>query len=469
MPRRLLPFLLSIALWLALPANPSFAQVEGPIYVVQPGDTLSEIARTFGTSVAELVQANGLSAATPIQPGQELLVPGYEGVVGVLTSHRIELGDSLDWLAWAYRAEPEALARLNRVVRPNRLFVGQSLIVPAADDGEAALRSGHGVLIVGNEGAVYRAARDGSNPWELSLEAPGGPRRWLVPGELVPQSGDSEDFRPWPGAVNGVSITPAPAAQGATLAVTFEGDPGMAVAGRLGERNLNFMSGGQGDFFALQGIHAMSEPGLYEFEVVITTPDGGHYGHQQPFPIRAGDYGFDPVLIVPKETVDPENTAPEDQMVAELVASATPEKLWRGSFAFPSNYFTESFPSVFGTRRNYNNTGYDAYHTGLDFYGGVGVEIVAPAPGRVVLADALTVRGNTTIIDHGWGVYSLFFHQSEFLVSEGDQVETGQVIGLVGATGRVTGAHLHWEIQVGGVPVQPLDWVEGAFPPASAD
>jgi murein DD-endopeptidase MepM/ murein hydrolase activator NlpD len=137
--------------------------------------------------------------------------------------------------------------------------------------------------------------------------------------------------------------------------------------------------------------------------------------------------------------------------------------LWDGPFQFPSPY-TEAFPSRFGSRRNYNDTGYFYYHTGLDFYGGTGTQILAPAPGRVVFAGLLAVRGNTTFIDHGWGILTGYLHQSEIQVAEGDLVETGQVIGLVGATGRVTGAHLHWEIWVGGVPVDPLDWVANSYP-----
>lgn len=103
------------------------------------------------------------------------------------------------------------------------------------------------------------------------------------------------------------------------------------------------------------------------------------------------------------------------------------------------------------------------YHTGLDFYG-QNVPIYAPADGIVVFADALTVRGNATYIDHGWGVFSGYLHQSEMYVQAGDRVERGQVIGQVGATGRVTGPHLHWEIWVGGVPVEPLDWVAAIIP-----
>ena len=119
----------------------------------------------------------------------------------------------------------------------------------------------------------------------------------------------------------------------------------------------------------------------------------------------------------------------------------------------------------FGSRRSYNNSGYDYYHAGLDFYyTSLDDQIYAPARGRVVFAGPLTVRGNTTFIDHGWGVYTGYLHQSEILVTVGDLVEVGQVIGRVGDTGRATGPRLHWEILVGGVPVNPLDWVETAYP-----
>jgi murein DD-endopeptidase MepM/ murein hydrolase activator NlpD len=91
------------------------------------------------------------------------------------------------------------------------------------------------------------------------------------------------------------------------------------------------------------------------------------------------------------------------------------------------------------------------------------LNIYAPAPGVVVFAGPLTVRGNATIIDHGWGVYSGFYHQSEIKVKVGDKVEAGQLIGLIGGTGRVTGPHLHWDVFVNGIQVQPLDWLEKAF------
>lgn len=92
------------------------------------------------------------------------------------------------------------------------------------------------------------------------------------------------------------------------------------------------------------------------------------------------------------------------------------------------------------------------------------MNIYAPAPGVVVFAGPLTVRGNATIIDHGWGIYTGIYHQAEIKVKTGDIVEAGQLIGLIGATGRVTGPHLHWDLFVNGVQVQPLDWLDRPFP-----
>ena len=92
------------------------------------------------------------------------------------------------------------------------------------------------------------------------------------------------------------------------------------------------------------------------------------------------------------------------------------------------------------------------------------LNIYAPAPGKVVFVGLLTVRGNATIIDHGWGVYSGFYHQSRIDVKVGDIVETGQIIGQIGGTGRVTGPHLHWDLWVNGIQVNPFYWLDQVYP-----
>lgn len=120
--------------------------------------------------------------------------------------------------------------------------------------------------------------------------------------------------------------------------------------------------------------------------------------------------------------------------------------------------------SPFGTRRSYNGSGFDRIHAGTDFAAMPGAAIYAPAAGVVVMAETLNVRGNATLIDHGWGVYTGYWHQTEIKVRVGEVVQQGQVIGTVGQTGRVTGPHLHWEMFVGGVQVDPLQWTRQSFP-----
>jgi murein DD-endopeptidase MepM/ murein hydrolase activator NlpD len=169
------------------------------------------------------------------------------------------------------------------------------------------------------------------------------------------------------------------------------------------------------------------------------------------------------MLVVPPDTIDPAVTGPELDQIRSIVAPASPTRLWEGLFASPAS-FPDCFSSRFGSRRAYNGGPYDSFHSGLDFCGGEGLPITAPADGTVVFAGPLTVRGNATIIDHGWGVYSGYWHQSEIGVKVGDHVSKGQQIGLVGGTGRVTGAHLHWEVWANGVQVDPMDWLNDVYP-----
>jgi murein DD-endopeptidase MepM/ murein hydrolase activator NlpD len=183
--------------------------------------------------------------------------------------------------------------------------------------------------------------------------------------------------------------------------------------------------------------------------------------------VTTGGYLSEDIPLNDPSTLDPAVTEPELQNIRSLTTLFSPTRYWSGVFTSPA-VDPNCFTSWYGTRRTYRVVNSDievpGFHSGLDFCGGEGLQIFAPAPGRVVFAAPLTVRGNATIIDHGWGVYSGFWHQSQTYVNVGDTVEQGQVIGLVGGTGRVTGAHLHWEIWVNGVQVNPLDWLEQPIP-----
>ena len=120
--------------------------------------------------------------------------------------------------------------------------------------------------------------------------------------------------------------------------------------------------------------------------------------------------------------------------------------------------------SPFGQARRYERGGDVKYHYGEDFAGKVGDPIRAANDGTVVIAGFYTIRGGLTGIDHGAGVVSLYFHQSKITVAIGQRVTRGEIIGAVGATGFVTGPHLHWEIRVRGEATDPKQWLGKIFP-----
>jgi murein DD-endopeptidase MepM/ murein hydrolase activator NlpD len=427
-------------------------QEDGPVYVVEAGDSLFTIARIFGISVEELAEANQIEDPSAIFPGQPLIIPGYDGLSGTLQFNQVQFGENLRSLAMRFGLPIEQLGRLNRVVNPHRLYSGQPFVYPERVGG---MPNAQRKTTLHGQSLLELSADLGMDSWTLTDRNGIEDRRWLVPGELIYAPGGEEPTSALPPEFGNIAVVPDGATQGRTLSVRFEGLSD--VSGQLGEQDLVVISTGE-TMLALQGVHALEEPGLIELQLV--TADGTRFS--QPLLIREGGYGQE-FLQVPPETLDPANTEPEDELIANIVSVVTPEKFWDGVFAYPSTFF-DAFPSFFGTRRSYNGSEFIYYHTGLDLYGSTSTPVFAPARGRVAFSDFLTVRGNVTYIDHGWGVYTGYLHQSESLVQPGDMVDVGQTIGYVGGTGRVTGPHLHWEVWVGGVPVDPVEWTLSEFP-----
>jgi len=130
--------------------------------------------------------------------------------------------------------------------------------------------------------------------------------------------------------------------------------------------------------------------------------------------------------------------------------------LWRGNFQFPLAGITQG--TNFGKRRVLNGQARPP-HTGADFPAVTGTPVHATQSGRVALAEELFFSGNTVILDHGLGVYSLYGHLSAIGVESGESVKAGEIIGKVGATGRVTGPHLHWGVTVNKARVNPAQLV----------
>jgi murein DD-endopeptidase MepM/ murein hydrolase activator NlpD len=308
----------------------------------------------------------------------------------------------------------------------------------------------------------------GVSPWSLSSENELMGIWSAIPGDVFLTA--SEDALEGPGSLPGeisaIEITPDSLSQGITTVLRLSTSKNISVSGTLAENAISFFPDGEGEFVALQRIHAMTDPGLYPIVLDGELANGVPFGFSQMISVTAGDFRF-ASLQVPPETIDPANTVPEDEIWYSIAEPATLDKLWDGVFQRPVAPSDCGYTDTFGNRRSYNGSPYKYFHTGLDFCYNYNIEIneiYAPANGVVVYAGPMVVRGNAVMIDHGWGVYSGYMHQAEILVEVGDQVETGQVIGIVGQTGRVNGPHLHFEVWAGGVQVDPLDWLERVFP-----
>lgn len=449
--------LVILATFLLWPAAAS-AQADGPSYTVQEGDTLFGIAVAFGSTVPQLAAANGLADPSAIFPGQELVIPGFEGIQGSLGFEDLAFGQTLESESIRQGVSLGDLARLNRAVNPAALLVGQTLVTVTLESPGLALPTAARSVMQGGDTLLERAASQGTDLWTVLALNRREFRRWTVEGEALYTPDPARPTSGLPADLEVTEAGPLPAIQGQPVMVGVRAPAGSRPVGSLGPWTLNFVESSPGEWIALQGVHALQEPGVLVL-AIGTSPDDLF---AQPVEVDEGDYGRE-LLVVPAETLDPANTGPEDELIAEVVAQVTPERFWDGAFSFPTTFY-EAFPSFFGTRRSYNGSGFIYYHTGLDLFGSSTTRVLAPADGRVAFAGFLTVRGNTTYLDHGWGVFSGFLHQSELLVQVGDMVETGQTIGFVGGTGRATGPHLHWEIWVGGVPVDPLIWTRTAFP-----
>lgn len=150
----------------------------------------------------------------------------------------------------------------------------------------------------------------------------------------------------------------------------------------------------------------------------------------------------------------------EDMALAKVYASITP-KAWNKPFALPTN---GKPTSPFGTPRRYAPGTPVAFHLGSDFGSPLGTSVFSVNDGRVVGIFHYTVRGNMTVIDHGLGLFSAYFHQSSVGVHVGQYVKRGQYIGAVGSTGLSTAPHLHLEFRLRGEAVSPLPWLGQIWP-----
>ena len=443
--------------------SPQATALNGPTYIVASGDTLTLIANRFGVKLDDLMAANGITDPNQIFEGQPLVIPGLEGISGVLVTEAIAYGETLTSVSRQHQVSEDLLRRLNKVTSPAELYAGVGFILPKPEQNQSLLSTRSS--LDSGESLLELAVRQGTTPWMMVQQNSLAGTWDGIPGDvLFGNTGTSEPTASgMPPALQSVTLRDAPFKQGGTAEITVLTDPSIKLSGLLVDKPLNFFPDENGSQVALQGVYALLSPGPYPLKLVATLPDGSTQTYEQNVLVRSAFYPKDPMLIVDPSLIDPAVTDPENAQIAALTAPATLTKYWDGLFSSPAAY-PDCYTSKFGNRRAYNGGDYIYFHTGLDFCGGTGLPITAPADGVVIFAGPLTVRGNATIIDHGHGIYTGYWHQSEILVKTGDKVTKGQQIGVVGGTGRVTGPHQHFEVWVNGIQVDPLDWLTNIYP-----
>lgn len=269
--------------------------------------------------------------------------------------------------------------------------------------------------------------------------------------------------RGWPAPARiALSFGQSVAGQGTTASATLFSDRPVVIEGaRYDDRDVTLFGGGT-YFRALIGVAPSDDVGAHRLTVRLhlASSPAAPISLSADLAVRETPFPRDRIIVPPDQSdlLDPAVGERELRIVTPLYGLFTPRALWSAPFLLPAQ---GPITTEFGEMRAYNDGPFNSWHNGLDIGADEGAPIVAPAPGRVVYAGRLDIRGYFTAIDHGLGILTCYFHQSAILVTVGQTVQAGDRIGRVGTTGLSTGPHLHWEVRVQGVPVSPWQWVAG--------
>jgi murein DD-endopeptidase MepM/ murein hydrolase activator NlpD len=215
-----------------------------------------------------------------------------------------------------------------------------------------------------------------------------------------------------------------------------------------------------GPWRALLGVDLELKPEAYPLVLTAKTESVEEIPCSASIDVREGTFATESLKVAPNFVEpNPEQLAraeAERQRLRAIFATITPERLWDGSFHYPLAGVTTG--GNFGKRRILNGKA-GSPHGGVDFPVPAGTPVYAAQRGRVALAEPLYFSGNTVVLDHGLGLYTFYAHFESISVQPGDLVDTGALLGKVGATGRVTGPHLHWAATVNRARTNPLQLI----------
>jgi hypothetical protein len=253
-----------------------------------------------------------------------------------------------------------------------------------------------------------------------------------------------------------ITLTPAVVVAGSPELIRVSASDAAAIDGDWLDRKLEFFRGLHGrGWYALAGVDVDAPVGPSALKITIHDAKGGTRALSRAIRIHAAHYRTTSLTVAP-QYVQPspealKQIAADQVLIQKTFAVSAPQPLWKGNFRVPVDS-PQSEP--FGTRRIFNGV-LASNHKGLDFRARPGTPVRAGNSGVVVLAQPLYYAGNCVVIDHGLGFFTLSMHLSQISVREGQHVARGQRLGLSGATGRVTGPHLHWAIRWQGAFLDP--------------
>jgi murein DD-endopeptidase MepM/ murein hydrolase activator NlpD len=229
-----------------------------------------------------------------------------------------------------------------------------------------------------------------------------------------------------------------------------------AIEGTAFDRPVRFWPAGGGRWHGLVGTALDTPPGRYDVSIRGISPEGEAIRAATTIRVAAKQFETRRLRVANRFVNPPdgevERILADARRLAAVFADSAPERLWRGPFVPPVG---GTATSSFG-RLTVLNGQPNGRHQGADFRAAAGTRIVAPNAGRIVLAEDLYFAGNTVVVDHGLGLFSLFAHLSRTDVRLGERVARGDRIGEAGATGRVTGPHVHWAVRMDAFSVDPM-------------
>jgi murein DD-endopeptidase MepM/ murein hydrolase activator NlpD len=213
--------------------------------------------------------------------------------------------------------------------------------------------------------------------------------------------------------------------------------------------------------YAFLSVGTDDPPGPHEIRVDFSLKNGSKGTLAAEATVLATQWTFDALDFTDQQTselLDPIVVADESALLSRMYATYTPEKLWSGAWVLPLD---GALTARFGEQRSINGGPPSGHHTGTDMGVEPGTPVRATNRGRVLMVRALAMRGNMVIVDHGGGLLSGYAHLQGFAVSEGQEVQQGDVVGYAGNTGLSTGAHLHWEMAANDIGIDALRFVDG--------